>query len=59
MIVDYKRYRSDVAALQLKGQTIERVEEYKYLGSIIDNKLAFSRNVEVILQKCKQRMYIM
>ena len=41
MLVDYKTNRSDVAALQLKGQTIERVEEYKYLGSIIDNKLAF------------------
>lgn len=59
MIVDYKRNRSDVAALQLKGKSIERVEEYKYLGSIIDNKLAFSRNTEVIFKKCKQRMHIM
>jgi hypothetical protein len=59
MIVDYKRNKTDVAALHLKGQTVERVEEYRYLGTIIDNKLTFSKNADAIHKKCKQRMYIL
>lgn len=59
MIVDYKRNQTDVAALQLKGQTVERVQEYRYLGTVIDNKLSFAKNAEVILKKCRQRMYML
>ena len=59
MIVDYKRNQTDVAALQLKGQTVERVQEYRYLGTVIDNKLSFAKNAEVVLKKCRQRMYML
>ena len=59
MVVDFKRNRTDVGALQIRGQTVERVEEYRYLGTIIDNKFNFEKNVESIHKKCRQRMVIL
>ena len=38
---------------------IERVEEYKYLGTTIDNKLSFKTNVENIHFKCQQRLFFL
>lgn len=49
---------------EINSQIIEWVEDYKYLGTIIHNKLSFKRNTEQIhskrqqwlffLQKCRQ-----
>jgi hypothetical protein len=59
MLVDFRRNRTDVAALTLRGETVERVEEYKYLGTMIDNKLTFTANADMIFRKCRQRMYML
>ena len=59
MVVDFKRQKSDIPPLDIHGQTVERVTEYKYLGTVIDNKLTFSSNVEGVYKKCRQRMHLM
>ena len=59
MVVDFKRNRTDVGELQIKGQTVERVEEYKYLGTIIDSQMKFEKNTDMIYKKCRQRMMIL
>lgn len=33
------------------------MEHYKYLGTILDNKLSFSPNTEVLCKKGQQRLY--
>ena len=38
---------------------VEFVEEYKYLGTIIDSQLKFSSNTEEIIRKCHQRQYLL
>ena len=53
MVVDFKRNSTDVGALQIRGQTVERVEEYRYLGTIIDHKFNFEKNAETIYKKCR------
>ena len=35
------------------------MEEYKYLGNIINNKLKFNLNVSQIHAKCNQRLYFL
>ncbi|XP_060763137.1 centrosomal protein POC5 isoform X5 [Neoarius graeffei] len=44
---------------QEQGFPVETVEEYKYLGTILDCQLRFSSNTEGILRKCHQRMYLL
>ena len=59
MVVDMKRNKSDVSACMIKGQEVERVTVYKYLGTLIDEKLTFDENSNVIYKKCRQRMHVL
>ena len=36
---------------------MERVSEYKYLGTVIDNKLNFNANTTGVHKKCQSRIY--
>ena len=39
VVVDFRRDRPKLTPLVVKGEAVEMVDQYKYLGSIIDNKL--------------------
>jgi len=43
----------------INGRPVEIVEEYKYLGTIFDNRMKFNSNTEEILKKCQQRHYFL
>ena len=45
----------DVSELIIEGVAVERVNEYKYLGTVLDNKLTFECNTNYIVKKCHQR----
>ena len=45
--------------LFLKGQKLEVVQEYKFLGVIIDNELRFKAHVNKIVAKCRRRNNIL
>ena len=51
MVVGFKRDRTDVALLAIGGQTVERVQEYRYLGTVIDDKFTFNKNTAIIHKK--------
>ncbi len=48
-----------VKPVYLYGKEVERVQEYKYLGTIFDTTLEFQQNTEVIIKKVNQRMYVL
>ena len=48
-----------VNELVIDGETVEQVSEYKYLGTVIDDKLNFNSNTAAIVKKCNQRMFCM
>lgn len=41
----------------INGQAVEVVQQYKYLGTIIDDKLTFEPNTDAVCAKAHQRMY--
>ena len=41
----------------INGQEMEVFKEYKYLGSIIDDKLCFEPNTSLLCKKGQQRLY--
>jgi hypothetical protein len=43
--------------LVIDGKKVERVSEYKYLGTVIDSKLNFDANTNSIHKKCQSRVY--
>ena len=45
--------------LLLNGSCIEMVDRYKYLGTMIDNKLKFDVNTDTICKKGQQHLYFL
>ena len=45
--------------LVIDGDQVETVEEYKYLGTMIDSKLTWNSNTAAIYKKGQQRLHFM
>ena len=45
------------STLHFKGEAMERVETYKYLGVVFDSKLNCKENINLMLKKMNTRMY--
>ena len=41
----------------MKGEAVERVETYKYLGVVFDSKLNWKENIDSVLKEENTRMY--
>ena len=54
-----KRDEPNPATLDINGSEIQRVDEYKYLGTIVEKKLSFKSNTDNIIKKANKRLYIM
>jgi len=56
MIIDFRTRTVDHVTTIIKGQTVEQVESFKYLGTIIDSKLSFESNCDMVCKKGHQRL---
>ena len=57
LIVDFRAKPDAIPDLFIDGTKVERVDEYKYLGTIVDSKLSFDANTHAIHKKCQTRLY--
>ena len=57
LVIDFRRMPTTVPDLYIDDVKVERVNEYKYLGTVIDNKLNFDSNTHTIHKKCQSRLY--
>ena len=57
LFIDFRKQPLAVSPITIDGEIVERVEKYKYLGIILDNKLKFDSNVLSINKKCHYRIY--
>ena len=51
MVIDFRRkvpVYNDVVA---KGETVEKVETYRYLGIVIDNKLSWNKFLSTLSRR--------
>ena len=44
-------------SLMIKRQTVETVSTFKYLGTVVDENLTLTDNVDHIYKKAKQRLF--
>ncbi len=56
MVIDFRNTHLHEDTL-IKGQTIEVVQSYKYLGTVIDDKLNFVANCEAVCKRGQQRLH--
>ena len=57
LVIDFRKQCPPLPPTTIDGQLVETVEEYKYLGTIIDNKLCFNSQTDAVCAKAHQRLY--
>ena len=57
MTIDFRAQTPNCDPTVIKGQSVECVESYKYLGTVIDSKLSFNKNCEAVCKRGHQRLF--
>ncbi len=53
MLIDFRRSPPASAPTFINGTAVEIVSQYKYLGTVLDDKLTFEANTDYICKKAK------
>ena len=59
MIFDFRKNKLPITNLQIKNESIEIVDSFKFLGTSISNDLKWHINTTFILKKAHQRLYFL
>jgi hypothetical protein len=59
MVFDFRKKKDTVHPVIIKGETIEIVTEYKYLGVKLDNKLTWSNHIDAVYKKTQSRLFFL
>ena len=57
MIIDFLEKKPFLEPIKINNSAVDIVKTYKYLGSIIDDKLNGNENIEKVYKKANQHMY--
>ena len=59
VIISNKRATFDYPTFMLADHALQKIDEIKDLGVIIDNRLHFSSHITAVISKAKQRIYLL
>jgi hypothetical protein len=57
MLIDNRKGEHVLEEIKIKGEPVERVGSYKYLGIVLDEKLSWKENTDYICKRIQSRMY--
>ena len=57
MLTDFRKAPTVIPDLFIDGVEVERVAEYKYLGTALGNKLNYNKNSDFIQKRCQPRIF--
>ena len=59
LVIDFRRGEVPPPPLVIAGDTVERVDSFKFLGTILSSTLSWELNSNNIYKKARQRMYFL
>ena len=59
LVFDEKKNMQPFVPISIANENVEVVDSFKYLGTVLDTKLSFKENTDVIFNKCQQRLYLL
>jgi hypothetical protein len=59
MVIDFRRKPSNIHPLVIKDEEVRIVHTYKYLGTVIDDKLEWTPNIDTCCKKANQRLFFL
>ena len=57
IIVDYRKRRTENAAILIDGAAVEQVVSFKFLGVHITNKLTWSKHTKTVVKRAQQNLF--
>ena len=57
MVIDFRKTKTIPDPVILRGENVERVTSYKYLGTTVDQSLSWNENTQIIIKKANSRLY--
>ena len=57
MCIDFSKDQRCPKPVYIKGEAVEKVETYKYLGVVFNSKLNWKEQINLVLKKVNIRMY--
>ena len=57
LVVDFRRQRKETSPLSINAVVVERVDSFKFLGTIISSSLKWEDNITAIILKAHQRLF--
>ena len=57
MLTDFRKAPTVITDLFSDGMKVERESGYKYLGTVLDNKLNFNKNTDFVHKRCQPRLF--
>ena len=59
--VDFRAAPTDTETelITIKGPSVEMVNAYRYLGTVIDNKLSWTPHIDTCYKKAQKKMYLL
>ena len=57
VIIDFRKKQNKHLAVEIDNQVVEQVDNYKYLGIHVNNKLDWSVHASQVISKINQRMF--
>ena len=59
LIVNFRAAPTHTEPITIKGQSVEMVSAYRYLGTVIDNKLPWTPHIDACCKKTQKKMYLL
>ena len=59
LIIDFRKHGADSLPLHIKKESVERVHNFKFLGTLISDRLTWTDNITVVVKKARQRLHFL
>ena len=57
--MDFRKKKTDIQPITINGDSVEMVQDFRFLGSYISEDLTWTVNSTAILKKAQQRLYFL
>lgn len=59
LIIDFRKCSAEHRPLSINGYPVERVHNFKFLGTLISDRLTWTDNTAAVVKKAQQRLYFL
>ncbi len=59
LVIDFRKHKTDPLPLYINGDCVERVQSFKFLGTLISADLSWKAHTTAVIKKARQRLHFL